>query len=185
MNNDHELIEQVRKLSDEAAIRQLVQQYCFVIDDHDIDGIAQCFCEDSRYRSEDGVFDVQGRDAIASYFRQRMASLGPSTHVAHGHVVTLDDADPDRAVGRVSSHAEVVVDGVPMITCVRYRDDYRREGGRWRFADRLMAFTYYCAVSDYVSIWRTLARKQFAGVTLDADYPEKLPGWSGQLPREP
>lgn len=172
----------IRKLIDTDDIRQLVARYSFAIDDHDFDTLARCFSQHSTYRSVDGVIAVSGREGINKYFRKRMTSLGPSNHVTHDHVITLHGDEPDRATGRVSSHAEVVVEHQPMLTCLRYDDTYTREDGEWRFADRLMSFFYYCAVDDYPAMLRSLYRKRLGGKPAAADRPEQLPGWGGVRP---
>ncbi len=176
-----DLAERLQRLESLQAIRQLVQQYSFDVDDHDIDSLAECFAEDSRYRSADGRIDVSGRARIHAYFRQRMAELGPTCHVTHDHVVDLDAANPAIARGKVVSHAEVVADGKPMCTCLRYVDEYVLEAGRWRFRERVMHFMYFCPVDEYPRVLTSRRRKFMGGVWSDADLPEGTPTWSGQI----
>ena len=71
-----------------------------------------------------------------------------------------------------------------MCVCLRYEDEYVREDDRWRFAERLMRFFYYCPIEDYPTILTTRRRKVIAGERRDADIPEPLPGWAGQPPGE-
>ena len=176
-----DLAERLQRLESLQAIRQLVQQYSFDVDDHDIDSLAECFAEDSRYRSADGRIDVSGRAKIHAYFGQRMAELGPTCHVTHDHVVDLDAANPAIARGKVVSHAEVVADGKPMCTCLRYVDEYVLEAGRWRFRERVMHFMYFCPVDEYPRVLTSRRRKFMGGVWSDADLPEGTPTWSGQI----
>lgn len=179
---DNALAARVQRLESLEAIRTLVQQYSLCVDDHDFDGIAQCFARRSRYRSVDGLIDVSDREPIRDYFAHRMAALGPTCHVTHDHVMQIDPANLDQASGRLTSHAEVVVDGVPMFTCLRYADRYVLEDARWRFRERVMHFLYYCSLEEYPRILASRRRKVMAGKHRDADIPEGLPGWRGQKP---
>lgn len=179
---DAALAKRVARLEAIEAIRHLVQSYCFLVDDHDFDGIAACFATRSRYRTVDSLIDVSDRGPIRDYFRDRMANLGPTCHVTHDHVIELSDDDPARASGRVTSHAEVALDGEPMAICLRYEDQYVVEGRRWCFAERVMRFFYYCPTAEYPAILKNRRRKVLGGVRREADIPEALPGWSGQRP---
>lgn len=181
-NVDRSIAERLQRLESMAAIRQLVQQYSFDVDDHNIDRLAECFAEDSRYRSVDGRIDVSGRAKIHAYFRQRMAQLGPTCHITHDHVVDLDATDSSIARGKVVSHAEVVADGRPMFVCLRYVDEYVFETGRWRFRERVMHFMYFCPVDDYPRVLASRRRKLMGGRWFAADLPESIAGWNGQKP---
>ncbi len=179
---EHDIAGRLRRLESLEAIRGLVQQYSFDVDDHNIDRLAECFAEDSRYRSVDGRIDVSGRADIRAYFRQRMAQLGPTCHITHDHVIDLDPANPATARGKVTSHAEVVADGRPMCTCLRYVDEYVFEAGRWRFRERVMHFMYFCPVDEYPQVLSSRRRKFMGGRWLAADLPESIASWSGQRP---
>jgi ketosteroid isomerase-like protein len=144
-----DLAERIRRLEDTEAIRQLVARYGYVIDNRDLPAIAPLFARDGVFRSRDGVMHARGREAVAQQFVGRFSQLGLSIHWTHDHVVWLDPVEPDRATGLVSSHAELVRNGVPMLTAFRYEDTYKREDGAWRFADRLLSFWYYGDVRDY------------------------------------
>lgn len=143
------LAERIRRLEDRESIRQLVATYGYVIDNRDLPAIGQLFTRDGIFRSRDGVMRAEGRDAVVQQFLGRFAQLGLSVHWTHDHVIWLDPVDPDRATGLVSSHAELMRNGVPMVTAFRYEDIYRREDGEWRFADRLLSFWYYGDVREY------------------------------------
>jgi ketosteroid isomerase-like protein len=129
--------QRIARVEDCEAIRHLVARYCFAIDDRDLEVVGTLFAGDGRFRSRDGVMDARGRAAVLEQFEGRFAVLGLSNHFTHDHLIELDPADPDRARGLVSSHAEVVRNGQPMIVALRYADECRREDGAWRFADRL------------------------------------------------
>ena len=128
----------IARLEDTNAIQELGILYGFVMDERDEDGIRQIFCEDATLRSQDGVFAATGMEEIVTTYLGRFAALGPTNHYCHGHVVRFDDDDPTSAYGLLASHAEVSRNGVGMQVALRYKDTYRRDGGRWKFADRLM-----------------------------------------------
>src|SRR3546814_10902896 len=86
---------------------------------------------------------ICGRTAIAAEFRSQLNGLGPSFHFVHDHIVDLDPADPDRAWGVATAHAEVRRGDGAWQTAIRYHDSYVRQDGTWRFQERALAFLYY------------------------------------------
>jgi ketosteroid isomerase-like protein len=178
MNGQLSLEERVRRVEDQLEIRQLVSRYCFVVDDRDLAGMADCFTADGRFRSADGVMDAQGRDAIIEQYHGRFAVLGPGIHVTHDHVVGFDEDDPDRATGKVSCSAELVRHDKPMVVALRYEDEYRRDAdGRWRFADRLLRFFYYLDAREYADGLVSPDRNRAYAEPAPADFPEPLESW--------
>ncbi len=174
---DGDLPARIRRLEDRESIRQLVARYGVVIDDRDIEGIGLCFTRDGCFRSKDGVMNARGREAVVAQFHGRFAVLGPCMHWTHDHLIWLDEANPDRARGLVSSHAELVRHGRPMVCAMRYEDTYRREDGEWRFEDRLLSFFYYVEAQDYATSLGSLLRMRAYEKPAPADYPEALQSW--------
>jgi ketosteroid isomerase-like protein len=176
----------LRRLEDQAEIRQLVSRYCFVVDDRDVDAIADCFVPDGRFRSADGVMDARGRQAIVDQYHGRFAALGPGIHITHDHVIDFDDSDPDRAIGRVSCSAELVRHGKAMLVALRYEDEYWRDtDGRWRFADRLLSFFYYLEPHEYAEGLADPLRNRAYDAPAPADFPERLPSWQRYYAEHP
>jgi uncharacterized protein (TIGR02246 family) len=171
------LEERIQRLEDRDAIRELIAQYGFSIDDRDIEGIAALFTPDACFRSVDGVMNATGRDAVVQQFHGRFAVLGPSNHFTHDRVVRFDPANADLAFGTVSSHAEVVRNGTPMITALRYADTYQKLEGRWYFKERVVSFLYYLPPQDYAGAWNDRFRMRAYGDRRPADFPEGLPNW--------
>lgn len=139
----------LQRLEDRLDIAELVALYGFVMDERDLELVGEIFCPDGAVRSPDGVFRAVGIDQVRSAYQARYDVLGPTNHVSHGHVVRFDPADPDRARGLVSAHAEVVRHGGTKVVALRYEDVYHRHDGRWRFEDRVMSYLYYLPVADY------------------------------------
>lgn len=161
----------MQRMEDRFEIGQLQARYTIHIDDQNLYEVAPLFARKGRFRSADGVMDAVGRDAICDQYRGRFAALGFGFHVTHDHIITLDEADSDHATGIVSSHAEVVRNGRPMIVAMRYYDDYVREDGAWRIADRLLKFFYYLPVEDYAAALPARDRMRAYGAAQDADLP--------------
>ncbi|MEO8176359.1 MAG: nuclear transport factor 2 family protein [Sphingomicrobium sp.] len=171
-----DLAARIDRLEAESAIRALAARYCFAIDNHDLDAVADLFTADALVFSRDGVMDARGRDAVIAQYQQRFAVLGPSNHVSHDHWIRFGD-DPDRAEGLLSAHAELWRNETTMVTALRYDDVYRREQGVWRFAERALAFLYYVPLADYPEILGRRDRMRAYDQPAEADYPEQLPSW--------
>lgn len=166
--------DRVRRLEDRGAIQELGVLYGFIMDERDEDGIRQIFCDDATLRSQDGVFAATGIEEIVTTYLGRFATLGPTNHFSHGHVVRLDETDPDRATGLLAGHAEVSRTGVNMQVALRYKDVYRRDRGRWRFADRLMSYMYYMPMAELATDLSDRDSVRAYGDKRPADWPEVL-----------
>lgn len=170
------LEERVRRLEDKQAIHELVHLYGFVMDERDIDGLDSLFTADAHLGSADGVFDADGLETIAKTYQGRYDALGATHHFIHSVLTRFDDADPDRAVGLVSGHAEVVRQGETMVVALRYHDVYRRTADGWRIAERVMGYMYYLPVTDYVETMKNDDRSLVYGDPRPADWPSVLHG---------
>lgn len=168
------LEERTRRLEDRAAIGELLANYCFFIDDRDMENLATLFTPDGCFRSVDGVMNGLGREAVMNNFIGRFAALGPSNHFTHDRTVQFDPIDPNMAYGRVNAHAEVVRNGEAMFTALRYADTYQRIDGAWRFKDRLLSFLYYMPVTAYPTAMLGELRMRAYGDERPADFPESF-----------
>lgn len=164
------------RLEAESAIRSLAARYCFTIDNHDLEGVADLFTADARVYSRDGVMDAHGRDAVIRQYEQRFGVLGPSNHVSHDHWIWFGE-DREVAYGMLSAHAELWRNETMMVTALRYDDIYRRDAGKWRFQERALSFLYYVPLRDYPDILGRTDRMRAYDRPAEADYPEKLASW--------
>ncbi|HSG79758.1 MAG TPA: nuclear transport factor 2 family protein [Acidimicrobiia bacterium] len=168
-----ELEARLRRIEDRQEIHDLVLRYGFLVDDKEVDAVAELFAPDARLATRRGSVKGEGRAAIRAYFTERLALLGPTNHVTHGTIVTFGD-DPDLAAGLVGSHAEVWVNGHPMLAALRYDDTYRRIDGRWHFQERIQGYMYYVDVREYPALVGETLRVRAAGVPPQpADWPER------------
>jgi hypothetical protein len=171
--SDRDFESRLREVEDRAAIQELGILYGFVMDERSEKGIRQIFAEDAVLGSEDGVFAANGIEEIVKTYMGRFAALGPTNHFSHGHVVRFDESDPDRATGLLSSHAEVDRNGVAMQVALRYKDEYRRNGGRWQFTKRVMGYMYYMPFAELSELGDRNSVRAY-GDQRPADWPEVL-----------
>jgi hypothetical protein len=169
--------DRLTRLEDVHAIGQLVARYGFAVDDRDVEGVTALFAPDGTLGTAGGTAKGAGVDAVGAYFTGRFAVLGPTHHFTHDHVVDFDPDDPTRATGRVSAHAEVWRDGAPMLTALRYLDEYVKRPEGWRFRSRVQAYLYFVDVRQYPEVLGHKLRVRL-GPTEDqwkpADWPEGL-----------
>lgn len=167
----------IDRIESRFAIQELVTAYCEACDEHDMPRLAGLFTEDAVFDSPSGVLRAVGRDAIAEMFVAAFRVRGPGYHWTHDLTVGFDDADPDRATGLVSSHAETFVNGVASLAAMKYDDEFRRVAGRWLFSKRVIRFLYYVPAERYLEALKNRERLCFEGAWFEADYPEDLPAW--------
>ena len=113
-------------------ITQLYAAYNLAVDDGDGEAFAGCFVPDGRF--EPGGDPIVGGPALAAFARSVPAAVPGIRHVGSNVKV---DGDGDTASGR--SYLTVVIAGAqPSIMMTgRYRDTLRRDGGAWKFAERI------------------------------------------------
>jgi uncharacterized protein (TIGR02246 family) len=164
--------QRVQQLEDRFAIQDLVAAYCRAIDDRDLDAFVDLFTTDGRMRHQDGVMNIQSRAALREYYAERFPTYGVTFHYPHAHSVTLEDADS--ASGWVTAHAEMDLHGEFVLAAFRYSDTYKREDGRWRFAERILACWYYMRLADLPTQIGSAFRKHYKSSLLAAELPESL-----------
>lgn len=167
---------EVAELSSREAIRTLIARYGMAVDDRDIPAIADCFCEDGVFRYVDGAAHLRGRDAVLSYYNERLTAYGPTYHYPHSQVIEFQD--PDHASGFVNAHAELALpNGETAWVALRYEDQYRREDGVWRFAERAAHIFYFMPLRDLPTGLADSLRKRVVDPPRAADIPEGLATW--------
>ncbi|MBS0394223.1 MAG: nuclear transport factor 2 family protein [Proteobacteria bacterium] len=171
------LEQRIARLEARAEIRELVGRYCLAVDERDLAGIAECFAHEGIMRSLDGVMNAHGRAEVIEQFHGRFAVLGPSNHYTHDHLIWFDPAAADRARGLLNTHAEVVRNGEFLVASLRYHDRYCLEDGRWRFAERALAFFYYARPGDLAGVMASPLRNRAYPEPVAADFPERSPHW--------
>lgn len=174
------LEKRVRRLEDRFAINDLVVSYATLLDDAQWDRLGDLFTEDGVFSSPNS--QTVGRDAVIANFKVKHAPFPVTWHDPHGVVVEIDD--DDHARGTVIGYAELAGPESTVVTSIRYHDDYRREGGRWRFARRHVLSVYGMAVDEFVGgALGAGDRKRWPGRATSAaelpDFARDYPGYPG------
>jgi len=166
-------LQRLQRLEDREAIRELAVLYMFILDEHDEDGLKRIFTDDARLESDGGhLYTAVGRDNIIAMFRERFPELGPEFHVSLGHLIRFDDDDPDTAYGLVAAQAQFRKAGIANLSAMRYRDTYRREDGKWRFARRRAGLMYYLPAADFAEGYTADDSIRFVdGTRTSSDWP--------------
>lgn len=137
----------VQRLEDRFAINDLVVQYATLLDDAQWDRVGELFTEDGVFASPSSR--TVGRAEIVENFKVKHAPFPVTWHDPHGITVEFDD--DDHARGTVIAYAELASAEATVVTSIRYQDDYRREGGRWRFASRHVLSVYGMPPAEVVA----------------------------------
>ena len=127
--------------ADQVAIAGLVYGYAERIDAGDLAGVAALFA-DAVYRSNRGG-RYEGAPAVAEVLT-RLVKLHDDGTPRTKHVTTNLIVDVDEAAGTATARSYFTVlqqtAAIPLQTIVagRYHDRFVRDGGRWRFAERVV-----------------------------------------------
>ena len=123
-------------LEDKDAIRELLAEYCFRLDDQRYDDMAALFAEDGTWETAFGK--ATGRAAIAGLAAEIRARAGAArpraVHLVTNIVIALDG---ERA--RVRSNWMVMQNrsnGPELASGGAYHDEIVRRDGRWQFQFR-------------------------------------------------
>ena len=171
-----QLRREVQELRDREAIRELVARYGMAVDGRDLDAIGDCFALSGSFRYVDGSVDLQGRQAVVGYYKQRLKLIGASYHYPHSQLMQFEGEG--RAGGVVNAHAELALPtGDTAWVALRYNDRYVREAGSWRFDERAIAIIYYMKLAELSRGLASTDRKRVGGVPRAADLPEGLSSW--------
>jgi ketosteroid isomerase-like protein len=120
-----------------AAIGRLLVTYADACDDRDFDAVAECFTPDAT-ASYGGRELVPGVAAVVEHVRGLERFLASTHQVSNVRVDVAADGRTARA--RSSAVAWLVAPGQPPVLLVRglrYRDELRRDGDRWRITRRV------------------------------------------------
>jgi hypothetical protein len=123
-------------------IRNLMFRYCELIDDGDVDALANLFAG-AAIVGQDGTVIAHGRAEVRAMYsggnRHERTSAGRATkHITTNVLVEVDDA-AGTAIAR--SYWVLLVSSSPdepirPVLAGRYHDRFSRENGEWRFAER-------------------------------------------------
>lgn len=176
----HTLEQRIARLEDRFAINDLVVSYATLLDDAQWDALGELFTQDAVFGSANST--TTGRAAIIENFKVKHAPFTATWHDPHGIVVDL--VDENHAMGTVIAYAELGAPNLTLSTSIRYHDDYRREGGVWRFAKRHVLSLYSIPLSELAAgalgdRERTRWPGRPAGAAELPDFDRVFPGYPG------
>jgi uncharacterized protein (TIGR02246 family) len=126
-------------VADELAIRNVLARIAQYADTGDLDDYAALFTEDAHW--EMGGTVVRGRAAIraAGQARRDAGTGGPGSRTRHVIGTIAVTLDGDTAIADSYWHFYGNTDTAPELRAMgAYRDTFRRAGGVWRLAERLI-----------------------------------------------
>lgn len=112
-------------------IRELTARYCHCVVDGDAEGILDLFCPDGTFRTRSTSHT--GDEQLRAMY---VDGVGAKTHkpFIQNHVIDL--IGPDEATGRCSVEIRIFQNDEAITAAGHYLDRYRRQDGRWLFAER-------------------------------------------------
>jgi SnoaL-like domain len=122
-------------LEDKDAIRELLAEYCFLLDSYQLKELSQIFAEGGEWTSRNG--GATGPAGIEAFLRQLVPEPGPGTRRKHFTANIIIRLNGDRA--EVTSNFLVVRDtaaGPAIAVAGTYYDVVVRSGANWRFKSR-------------------------------------------------
>lgn len=129
--------------ADRLAIRELVEAYAHCADRRDARGQMALFTPDTHFvvymeaKDPKPTQELHSRDALAPVFADLNKYAATQHFVGQSTILTLTG---DHATGEVYTMAHhLTVDGAKrrlMIAALRYGDEYAKQDGAWRFAER-------------------------------------------------
>jgi hypothetical protein len=133
----------LQTLAAKDAIRELVLLYSRGVDRQDFELLKGLYARDAT--DDHGKHFSGTADAYLAFLERSLPHLFVSGHFACNHLISVIDAD--HAEGEVYAIAwHLMPDGkggaLQDLAGVRYIDRYRRENGRWLFAQRVVKFDF-------------------------------------------
>jgi hypothetical protein len=165
------LEQRVRRLEDKLDLDDLNTRYFLAADGDDYDAVGDCFTVDATFASS-GHVGGSGRQGIVDFIASSRSHMGLTLHTPHYGLYSLES--DGQARGIVGAHLELVLAGQSTYGAVRYVDEYRREGDRWRIAKRDMRTIYMGEWARAAEVFASNAPVQWPGMeALPSDYPRR------------
>jgi ketosteroid isomerase-like protein len=129
----------LERLEAESEIRRLHARYCRAVDEKDLGTIRETFTKDA-YLQVIPWSEHRGRRAIKEFFSGYFASGWVSPrHYITNQVIAVDGS---RATAFSYLFETVEKNGESVVGCGTYEDRLRREGGVWRFEEKIIAVLF-------------------------------------------
>ncbi len=122
----------VNELYDREQIRELTNQYCFLIMSGQLKKVLDLFTDDGVFTSNNGL-EARGKPALAAMY-DLVARSRPVPFI-HNHVIRVRG---ETAQGTCGVDVRAVIRGAHHTLSGYYRDRYVKRDGRWKFQSRVM-----------------------------------------------
>lgn len=157
-----------------ARLQDLVAQYSFLVDGHDLTGLLDLFEPQAVFTR--GNLRFEGTAELREFFARTMDHYTLMVHMPY--MQTVHWVGGTRATGRVAAMAHLWIDGVMHQAAFQYTDEYALSEAGWRFAARDLQFVYALPVSELATPVTGPERIRWPGSAPDvAGLPESLPTW--------
>jgi hypothetical protein len=138
-----DLDERLQRIEDDLEIRQLRARYCFLLDQRRIDEVVELFTEDGYFQ---GLGIAQGREGLRQFFAEQVPLMAEDMwHFIGNETIEIDG---DEARGTTSLQYWSVKGGESYLSVGHYDEVIRREGGRWKFARKIVNLDFLTRLQD-------------------------------------
>jgi ketosteroid isomerase-like protein len=140
------LEQRVQELEDRDEIKELTARYCWHVARGEGEAVAMLFSDDGLLAVNDGSFrPVTGRDALLKFYRAAVNQPELAIPFIQNHIIELAG---DEARGTCAIEARFSRNNRSITAAGYYEDRYRRERGRWRFAERRLTFWHQVPLNE-------------------------------------
>jgi uncharacterized protein (TIGR02246 family) len=130
--------QRVLELEDRDEIKELTARYCWHVARGEGEAVAALFTDDGVLEVADGSFKpVRGRKALLEFYRASVNQPQLAIPFIQNHIIEVKG---EEAEGTCGIEARFTRNGESVTAAGYYEDRYRREAGRWRFAQRRITF---------------------------------------------
>jgi ketosteroid isomerase-like protein len=129
---------EVRELLERQAIHELVLNYSRAVDRQDLKLLRSLYTEDGI--DDHGGMYCGGADGFVAWLDTAMVGV-ETMHQVHNHLIAVTGADMAEGEAYLTTYNRIPnPEGGfnEFLQGLRYLDRYRKEGGRWRFAHRIV-----------------------------------------------
>ncbi len=132
------LEERVQELADREEIKELTARYCWHVAHGEGEAVARLFTDDGVLEVANADFKpVRGGEALLKFYRASVREPEVAIPFIQNHIIEVNG---DNAKGTCAIEARFSRDGESVTAAGYYEDTYRRERGKWRFAERKIFF---------------------------------------------
>jgi len=129
------LREEIDRMVDRDAIRELPITYCYYVHKKDIDGIVGLFTSDGKLvLSADLGSGAEGTQALTALYKKSIADADPWPANYNHHIELLGN---NRAKGSIYAEIRYGSHGYKTVAIGVYEDEYQKVDGAWRFKSRI------------------------------------------------